>query len=107
MEPQWIDLGAVNEIPAADEGGRYVVHETRPYAVWRFADGAVRVMDDTCPHAGASLSAGCFDQETSCVICPLHGWTFHRDHGRCPDNPQISVKVYETRIVEGQVMARL
>ena len=32
------------------------------------------VLDDTCPHAGASMSAGWV--EGGCAVCPRHAWRF-------------------------------
>lgn len=64
-----------------------------------------RVMDDACPHAGGSLSAGVIDD--GCVICPWHGWAFNADSGACPDNEAYRVRVYAVRVHNGRVLARL
>ncbi len=101
---QLTDLCAVDAIPAS--GGHYVVVEGKPLAVVRDRDGAVHVIDDTCPHAGASLSAGRVDAD-GCVICPWHDWAFDIEDGRCPDNPSIGVRVYPSRIEAGRVVAQL
>lgn len=37
------------------------------------------VLDDTCPHAGASMSAGWV--EGGCAICPRHAWRFELTTG--------------------------
>jgi len=63
------------------------------------------VMDDACPHAGGSLSAGSLDD--GCVICPWHGWAFSVDSVECPDNAAYRVRVYDVRIEHGRVLARL
>ena len=105
----WVDLCADADVPG--EGGRYVEHGTRALAVFRIA-GRVCVMDDHCPHAGQSLSAGHVDAQfidppNACVVCPWHGWAFNADTGECPDNPSYRVRVYESRVVGGRVEARI
>ena len=77
----------------------------RSLAVFRLGAGAVTVMDDACPHAGASLSGGVVEQ--GCVVCRYHAWAFDIKTGRCPDNPAIGVKVYESRVKGSMVWARV
>ena len=98
----WIDLCGIEEVPA--NRGHLVLRDDRMMAVFRVDDG-IRVLDDICPHAGGSLSAG--PLADGCVICPWHGWAFHLKTGRCPDNPQIMVKTYPARVVEGRVRIKL
>jgi NAD(P)H-dependent nitrite reductase small subunit len=93
---------AVHDLPCGT--GRYVELGNRALAVFRVGD-EVRVIDDACPHAGAPLSAGHVDD--GCVVCSLHGWAFRLRDGRCPDNEGIGVRVYESRVVDGVVQARL
>ncbi len=99
----WSDLCALDQVP--DAGGHYVVHSDRPLAVFRRADNTPAVTDDTCPHAGGSLSAG--HVRDGCAVCPWHAWAFDLETGACPDNPAISVATYPTRVIDGRVQARL
>jgi len=102
----WIDLCAVTDVPAG--GGKYVEHGHRALAVMRFAalgGETFRVMDDHCPHAGGSLSAGTIIDD--CVICPWHAWPFNVNTGECPDAEAYRVKVYESRVIDGRVWAML
>ncbi len=91
---------ATDLLPGA---GRYVVHQGRALAVFRLSDGSVRVIDDACPHAGGSLSAGRVDEASLCAVCPWHGWPFSLNDGRCPDNPAYAVTRYEVKIEAGKV----
>ena len=100
---QWTDLCAVSDIAAT--GGHYVETNDRGLAVFRVEPSRVHVIDNTCPHAGGSLAGGYVDN--GCVICPWHGWPFELGTGQCPDNPQIGVSSYPTRIVGGRVQAML
>ncbi len=98
-EPGWIDLCPLAHVSEAV--GFYIVCNGRALAVFRVGPAAVRVFDDVCPHAGASLSAGHLDDD--CVVCPWHAWSFDMETGQCPDNPTIKIRVYRTRVWEGQV----
>lgn len=98
----WIDLCALAELPA--EGGHYVEHANHAYAVFRI-DGDIRVMDDHCPHAGGSLSAGAIVE--GCVLCPWHAWPFDVKTGICPDAESYRAKVYAVRVEGGRVWIRL
>ena len=102
-ENKLIELCSAADIP--DDSGKYVLHNERAYAVVRGADGGIRVMDDTCPHAAGSLSEGMVHQ--GCLVCPWHGWAFDVQTGACPDNPSIQVRTYETHVENGRVFARL
>jgi len=125
QEPDpWTDLCALNDLPA--EGAHYVALENRAVAVLcnqineassssngssneqeanRLRVDSLRVLDDSCPHAGASLSAGYV--EDGCIICPWHHWAFDVNTGVCPDSDAYTVRVYEVRVVDGRVQAKL
>jgi nitrite reductase/ring-hydroxylating ferredoxin subunit len=53
-------------------------------AVWRDSAGHPNVVQDRCPHRGASLSLGKI--QGVALSCPYHGWTFDRT-GVCVDIP--------------------
>jgi nitrite reductase/ring-hydroxylating ferredoxin subunit len=53
-------------------------------AVWRGEDGEPNVVQDRCPHRGASLSQGKI--RGNALSCPYHGWTFDRG-GTCIEIP--------------------
>ncbi len=104
----WHALCPLAEVPPPGRGGRYVTLGRRSLTVLRVGEGEgleIRVIDDTCPHAGASLSGGFI--EDGCIICPHHAWAFDLATGRCPDNPTIAVRVYECEVRGGIVWARL
>lgn len=102
------DAGAWHELgpSAALEEGR--LHGRRVAGVrlcyGRSADGLFAV-DDTCPHAGGSLTEGLLDGDL--VICPLHAWAFETATGRCVDDPACSVSAYPIREEDGIVRVRI
>lgn len=104
---EWVDLCAVTDVP--EKGGKFVQVAKTPLAVFRNpteqdAQG-LRVMHDICPHAGGSLSAGWVSKGN--VYCPWHSWPFRINDGKCPDNENICVQTYPTRIADGKVQVQL
>ena len=58
----------------------------------------ISVMDDICPHAGASLSGGYIDD--GCAICPRHFWPFDLETGKLRGMGGVQVSVYPVRVFE-------
>jgi len=97
--PALIPLIALDELP---EGrGRRVCTEGYDLAVFKVGDN-VYAIDDSCPHAGASLSGGRASGTT--VMCLAHGLKFGLAHGR-PRNPaKLQAQTHGVRVVDGLVM---
>ncbi len=102
MSEEWKALCADKEL--LPNQPRHVEVGTRTLAVLR-DDTGVHVLDDVCPHAGASLSAGYVSE--GCLVCPWHAWMFRVSDGKCPDNEEITVRRYAARVRDGQVEALL
>ena len=62
-------------------------------------------LDDTCPHAGGSLTEGLLDEDI--VICPLHAYAFEVATGRCVDESSCSVSSYPVRVEDGTLQVQL
>lgn len=62
-------------------------------------------IDDTCPHAGGSLTEGMLDEDL--VICPLHAYGFEVDTGRCIDDAACSIASYPIRVEDGILQVQL
>jgi nitrite reductase/ring-hydroxylating ferredoxin subunit len=60
----------------------------RKLAVFRGSDGNAHVVDDRCPHRGASLSRG--ETLDNAIQCPYHGWQWDGASGRCINIPSLS-----------------
>ncbi|MBK6613792.1 Rieske 2Fe-2S domain-containing protein [Ottowia sp.] len=90
------------ELSALPEGrGRRVCKVGLDLAVFRIGD-AVYAIDDSCPHAGASLSNG--KLQGTRVTCPAHGLKFDLDVVCQPSAPTLEVKKYAVNVVDGIVM---
>jgi nitrite reductase (NADH) small subunit/3-phenylpropionate/trans-cinnamate dioxygenase ferredoxin subunit len=86
--------------------GTFVRHGDLQLAVFLLDDPErVFVIDNTCPHAGGSLSSG--EVESDIVSCPYHHWQFDLKTGECVDAMRAQVKSYPAEIRDGAVWADL
>ena len=90
----WTSLCDLEELQ--EGSGKYVEIGGFHLAVF-LNEGQVYVLDNTCPHAGASLAPGSI--EDGCVVCPRHSWPFRLDNGQLRDSPGVAITSYKTRIV--------
>jgi nitrite reductase/ring-hydroxylating ferredoxin subunit len=71
-----------------------------------YDDGEVHAVDDTCTHAGASLSEG--GVRDGKVRCPRHGAPFDPRTGEALGYPASEdVRAYETKVEDGVVYVRV
>ena len=90
------------ELNALPEGrGRRLCKAGLDLAVFRIGD-AVYAIDDSCPHAGGSLSNG--KVQGTRVTCPVHGLKFELDHVCQPGPAMLEAKKYAVHVVDGVVM---
>ena len=90
------------ELSALPEGrGRRVCKAGLDLAVFRVGD-AVYAIDDSCPHAGGSLSNG--KLQGTRVTCPVHGLKFNLQIVCQPGQPTLEPKKYPLQVVDGIVM---
>jgi nitrite reductase (NADH) small subunit len=90
----WTDLCKVSELTEGE--GRFVDLGEHQLAVF-LKDGSIHACDDSCPHAGGSLSGGMIEDGT--VVCPWHYWSFKLTDGTMPAGGRARVRIYATRIV--------
>jgi nitrite reductase/ring-hydroxylating ferredoxin subunit len=81
-----------------------VVAEGRIFAVFN-VDGHFHVIDGICPHAGGPLGKGMLRGDV--VTCPWHGWQFNVATGQHCLNQRMCQTVFESRIVDGNVVIDL
>jgi nitrite reductase/ring-hydroxylating ferredoxin subunit len=98
MKPNWIDLGALADLPAGEpvlrkgDGRRYVCV---------LQEGKVSALDDLCPHQGYPLSQG--SVRDGVLTCDWHNWKFDLETGDCRFGGE-PVRCYPTRIENGRVL---
>lgn len=79
---EFVKVGRLDEI--AEGSGKCIEVRGKRIAVFRI-EGDCYAVDDTCPHAEASLSEG--DVTGFEVVCPLHFATFNIMSGQCTGPP--------------------
>ena len=70
-------------------------------AVFNLGGGRFRAVTPLCPHEDGPLAEGWLEADN--VVCPWHGYDFDLTTGRCNVDASLSVGVYETRVVDGEV----
>ena len=100
--PGFQTVARVDEIPEGE--GRAFLVNGRMIALFNDR-GAFRAIDDTCPHAGASLACGTLVEGT--VMCAWHGWRFHLCDGAWADYKKLKIGVYPVRVVGEEVQVEV
>ena len=90
---QFTTVAKIGAIPEG-QSARFTVGE-RLIAVFN-QEGTYYAINDLCPHMGASLADGYF--EDGVVVCPWHAWRFRVCDGTWCDNPKVSTDCFEVRV---------
>ena len=61
--------------------------------------GRFYALDNSCPHAGASIASGTCDGHT--LQCPAHGLRFHLHNGSCTTSPELAIPVHAVVELDG------
>ena len=96
--PTFVTVARVGEI--ADGEARTVAGPRKAISVFRVGE-FYHAIDDMCPHAGASLSAG--SVEDGIVTCRWHYWRFRLADGAWADNPRIKIGCYRVAVVGDEI----
>ena len=84
MRRYWQPILLTSELPDADGAPIRVRHLGENLIAWRNTDGSVGLMQNACPHRGASMFFG--RNEENGLRCVYHGWKFDTE-GVCTDMP--------------------
>lgn len=99
---EFVTVARVGSIPAGSAASFTV--NGRLVAVFN-ENGQFHAIDDLCPHMGASLAEGHF--EDGVVTCPWHAWRFRVDDGTWCDNPRVKTTTFEVRVVDDEIQVRV
>ncbi|MBK6007070.1 Rieske 2Fe-2S domain-containing protein [Ramlibacter ginsenosidimutans] len=108
MRSFWIPAMTAREVPAPDEAPVRLQLLNENLVVFRDSAGQVGVLEEHCPHRGASLFFG--RNEEGGLRCVYHGWKFDVEGGcmEMPTEPStsrmrhnIKAKAYPARIAGG------
>src|SRR3954463_3013755 len=84
MRRYWFPVLLSEDLPKPDCPPKRVTVMDEKLVVFRATDGRVGLVDERCPHRGASVFFG--RNEENGLRCVYHGWKFDVD-GRCVDMP--------------------
>ncbi|MGA7107406.1 MAG: Rieske (2Fe-2S) protein [Terracidiphilus sp.] len=99
----FVRICAQAEIPAVGEV-REVTAAGRALCVAN-VNGSICVLDGTCPHEGGPLGEGTI--ENGRVVCPWHGYAFDPRTGVAQDDPDLRAQVFEAKVENGELQAKL
>ena len=91
----------VCKVGAIEEGGAATFPMGNVFVAVFFEKGEYFAINDFCPHMGASLGEGHF--EDGHVTCPWHAWTFSVRDGCLCDNPSLKTESYPVRVEGDEV----
>src|SRR5688500_13023875 len=86
MREYWIPAVRSDELPSPDCPPLRVKLLGEELIAFRTTSGAVGLMQNSCPHRGASMFFGRNEEEG--LRCVYHGWKFDV-HGNCVDMPSV------------------
>jgi nitrite reductase/ring-hydroxylating ferredoxin subunit/alkylhydroperoxidase/carboxymuconolactone decarboxylase family protein YurZ len=99
-EGSWHDIIAISE---ATEGGiTYRECDGRNLYIYRKGD-TVRVYDSRCPHQVTDIPHLALDG--SRLTCPKHNWTFDVATGDCVEKGERPLRLFESKIEAGRLVA--
>jgi len=98
----WRKVGSVAELSKAELqsleiGGRKIALS--------FRDGRFGAVSACCLHMGGPLDEGCVRDDY--VVCPWHGWMFHRLTGEARPGIPAAVPRYELKVESGELFIDL
>jgi|SRR5271165_5586631 len=67
-------------------------------------EGAIFVLDGTCPHEGGPLGEGMI--EGGRVVCPWHAYAFDVHTGEAEGEPTLKAEVLEAKIEGGELRVK-
>jgi len=101
-EPQWHKLGSAAELKKKPL--QQLEIGSVPVAL-SYADGQFGAILGTCLHEGGPLGEGSL--ENDCVVCPWHGWMFHRLTGEVSSEKAAAVARFHLKEEGGDLFIDL
>ena len=84
LRQYWLPCLPTVDLPDADGAPARVRLLGEDLVAWRQTDGSIGLMQNACPHRGASMFFG--RNEENGLRCVYHGWKFDTE-GTCTDMP--------------------
>ena len=101
--PDFVRICSQSELPPPNQVREFTTNG-RALCVAN-VNGAIAVLDGTCPHQGGPLGEGTVEEGR--VVCPWHNFAFDVHTGLASDDPEMRVDVFDARIENGELRANL
>lgn len=98
----WIDVGALNEIPVRGARTIRMAAGGEEIAIFHTSGGRVYALVNRCPHKQGHLSQGIVHGEA--VACPLHNWRISLSTGEALGEDEGCVPTIPVRVDAGRVL---
>ncbi len=95
----WIKVASESDIP--DGGCKQVECGGEPLALFNVA-GKITALHSVCLHRGGPLAEGEINGDI--VTGPWHGWQYDVSNGQCKTNPSVSLRCYDVKVENGEVL---
>lgn len=95
--------GRAEEIPPG--GSKVVQVDEHVIAIFNLC-GTLYAIDNTCPHQGGPLGEG-YLEESGTISCPWHAWNFDVRTGVSPIDPDVKVRTFPVRVVDGEILVEV
>lgn len=97
---EWVDVGAVDEIPES-RAKTVCVRERERVAIFKH-EGKLCAVANTCAHQGGPLGEGKIIG--GCITCPWHGYQYLPHNGQSPPPFTEKIPTYELRVEGGRIL---
>lgn len=97
----------IGEIPPGSSG---LINIDGKEAALFNVEGRLYAVGNRCPHRSGPLVRGRIEkvqEEVLAVRCPIHGWLFDLETGRCLTRAGASIPTFEVTCEEGEVCIKL
>lgn len=94
-----IYVAKIEELP--ENLGRTLNVGEKELAIFKLANGDIRVIENRCPHKGGVLAEGMVSGEH--VFCPMHDWKISVVDGKVQDPDVGCVQTYDVEVKDNEV----
>lgn len=101
--PEFIRICAQSELPQPGNVCEFTANG-RAICVANI-EGAICVLDSTCPHEGGPLGEGMIEGVR--VVCPWHGYAFDVHTGEAEGEPSLKAEVLEAKVEDGELRVKV
>jgi NAD(P)H-dependent nitrite reductase small subunit len=98
----FVEVCSINELKEK-QGKRFLLNDVE-VAVFK-VEGNIYAVSNICPHQHTALIFEGIIEE-GCVICPVHGWTFHLQTGRKQSGSK-GLETYPVIVKDGKLFVRV